>query len=295
MEIGSLEEQKFTNFLLIHSLGVSNNFDLSSNNTAGYSHTETYPIIARLIIEINTSTKQWAKRSDVKAKFLIDVDGSVLLNNAIKLSEKTAEWTAGNMFDFWSKDMTTRSNPFLGQFSRNRIDDETAYWSVSLGNPPNLQDQVVTESRVEQTAFALEEQLEEFLILNWEKLDLGKKYKILKNEANKPSQFRIDNHILDILAESFDGKELLVIELKRGKTSDQVVGQILRYMGVVKEKKAKPDQEVSGLIIGGQEDENVRLALSNIKNVEFNTYNIEFTLVPQQKKGLVVTQIAITL
>jgi len=36
---------------------------------------------------------------------------------------------------------------------------------------------------------------------------------------------------IDILAVSKDQKELLVVELKKGRASDVVVGQIQRYMG----------------------------------------------------------------
>jgi restriction system protein len=38
--------------------------------------------------------------------------------------------------------------------------------------------------------------------------------------------------------------------LKRGRVSDNVVGQILRYMGYVKEVLAEKNQEVLGVIIG---------------------------------------------
>jgi RecB family endonuclease NucS len=40
---------------------------------------------------------------------------------------------------------------------------------------------------------------------------------------------------MDILAISKDRSRLLVIELKRGRASDAVVGQIQRYMGFVHE------------------------------------------------------------
>jgi len=38
---------------------------------------------------------------------------------------------------------------------------------------------------------------------------------------------------IDILAISNDRKKLLVVELKRGRVSDVVVGQLLRYMGLL--------------------------------------------------------------
>jgi len=45
-------------------------------------------------------------------------------------------------------------------------------------------------------------------------------------------------------------------------TSDQAVGQLLRYIGYVKENVAQSGQSVSGLIIAGDYDEHLRLAAS---------------------------------
>ena len=42
----------------------------------------------------------------------------------------------------------------------------------------------------------------------------------------------------------------LVIELKKGRASDSVVGQIQRYMGYVKDELAEKNQPVKGVIIG---------------------------------------------
>lgn len=55
---------------------------------------------------------------------------------------------------------------------------------------------------------------------------------------------------------------LVVIELKRGMASDQAVGQVLRYIGYVKENIASPDQKVHGWIIAGDYDEHLRLSAS---------------------------------
>ena len=72
---------------------------------------------------------------------------------------------------------------------------------------------------------------------------------------------------------------VLVIELKRGRTSDVVVGQIQRYMGYVKEELLEPGQVVKGLIIGKEDDLRLRRALSVCQNIEFYKYKIDFKLV----------------
>lgn len=56
--------------------------------------------------------------------------------------------------------------------------------------------------------------------------------------------------------------DLVIIELKRGLSSDEAIGQVLRYVGYVKENLATEDQEVFGWIVTGDYDEHLRLAAS---------------------------------
>ena len=87
-----------------------------------------------------------------------------------------------------------------------------------------------------------------------------------------------DTGPIDILAVSKDNKTLLVIELKKGRVSDSVVGQIQRYMGFVKEELAEPDQNVKGIIIALKDDIKIRRALSVVNNIDFYRYEINFML-----------------
>jgi hypothetical protein len=54
--------------------------------------------------------------------------------------------------------------------------------------------------------------------------------------------------------------DLIVVELKRGLTSDETIGQVLRYVGWVRENIAEADQKVRGWIVAGDYDEHLRLA-----------------------------------
>lgn len=83
---------------------------------------------------------------------------------------------------------------------------------------------------------------------------------------------------IDILAISKDKTELLVLELKRDRASDTVVGQIQRYMGYLKEVLAEEGQKVKGVIIALENDNKIKRALSVTSNIDFYTYKINFKL-----------------
>ncbi len=128
--------------------------------------------------------------------------------------------------------------------------------------------------------FAMEKHLEEFLVKNWKNTILGKKYDIYEVDGDVVGQqFPTDTGAIDILAISKDKKALLVIELKKGRTSDVVVGQIQRYMGFVKEELAESNQIVKGIIVGLESDKRLERALVVTNNIEFYRYQIDFKLI----------------
>ncbi len=137
-------------------------------------------------------------------------------------------------------------------------------------NDPDVEDPV---------AFAMEKHLEEFLVRNWSQTDLSKEFTIYEDEGEiVGQQFSTDVGPIDILAISRDKKRLLVVELKRGRASDVVVGQLLRYMGYIKGKVAECDQSVEGCIIALEDDPKLQWALSTQPNVAFYRYQISFRL-----------------
>ena len=129
------------------------------------------------------------------------------------------------------------------------------------------------------SAFALEEHLEAFLVKNWEKTPLAKDFAIFEEEGEqKGQQYNTDAGIIDILAVSRDKKRILIIELKRGRVSDVVVGQVLRYMGYVREQIAESNQTVEGVIIGLEDDQKLKWAISSVPSISFYRYKIDFKL-----------------
>lgn len=142
----------------------------------------------------------------------------------------------------------------------------------------NREEFSVNDETVESPlSFVLERHLEDFLVSNWTNTELGKLYDIFEQEGQVVGQqFDTDTGPIDILARSKDGKELVVIELKRGRVSDVVVGQILRYMSFVKE--LDDSKTVKGIIIGTDDDPKFRRALSMVPMVEFYKYEVSFKL-----------------
>mgnify|MGYP000108712831 CR=1 FL=1 len=91
-------------------------------------------------------------------------------------------------------------------------------------------------------------------------------------------QYQSDTGPMDILAIKKDKSQLLVVELKKGRASDAVVGQVLRYMGYVKQELAEPNQSVKGVIIALDDDTRIRRALAMTPDISFYRYEVSFKL-----------------
>jgi restriction system protein len=140
---------------------------------------------------------------------------------------------------------------------------------------------VATDPEIEDpVAFAMEKHLEAFLVANWNQTILSKEFSIYEEDGDPVGQqYPTDAGPIDILAISKDKKRLLVVELKRGRVTDVVVGQVLRYMGFVKEQVAEDDQSVEGAIIALEDDQRMRWALASVPSISFYRYQISFKLV----------------
>ena len=138
---------------------------------------------------------------------------------------------------------------------------------------------ISTDPTVEDaSSFALEEHLEAFLVKNWATTEFGRDYDIYEDEGVKAQQYQTDTGPLDILAISKDKRRLLVVELKKGRASDAVVGQTLRYMSFVQEELAESGQTVLGAIVAHEDDQRIRRALTMTPNISFYRYQVNFRL-----------------
>ncbi len=140
---------------------------------------------------------------------------------------------------------------------------------------------ISTDDTVEDpSAFAIEKHLEDFLVHNWSSTEFSKEFDIYEEDGEKVGQqYQTDTGPIDILAISKDKKTLLVIELKKGRASDVVVGQTLRYMGFVHDELAEDNQIVNGAIVALEDDQRIRRALAMTPNITFYRYQVSFKLV----------------
>ena len=168
---------------------------------------------------------------------------------------------------------STGSIGTVSNISQHRYELEKLLGNISA---PKL---IATDSTVEDpSSFALEEHLEDFLVKNWEHTEFGKEYEIYEEDGEKAQQYQTDTGPLDILAISKDKKRLLVVELKKGRASDMVVGQTLRYMSFVQEELAEDGQTVLGVIVAHDDDQRIRRALKLTPNISFYRYQVSFKL-----------------
>ena len=125
--------------------------------------------------------------------------------------------------------------------------------------------------------FYMEQQLEDFIIENWDGTEFGKEFDLIYKDGELISQqYMTDIGRIDILAKVKKDGSHVVIELKRNQTSDDTVGQITRYMGWIEENLH--DDKVKGIIVAGKYDEKLYYAQKRLKDIEVFLYEVNFKL-----------------
>jgi hypothetical protein len=152
---------------------------------------------------------------------------------------------------------------------------EDDYDLIVLGKTSDKSDEIQNT-----TEFALEKYLQEFIVTNWKSIDFGEKLEIFKDDdGNSGEHYGTSVGYPDLVCVNTDTKDFVVIELKKGRESDKVVGQTLRYMGWIKENLAKPKQNVRGIIIMKDKDERVTYAIQPVNDkIKVMYYQVVFKL-----------------
>lgn len=127
-------------------------------------------------------------------------------------------------------------------------------------------------------SIVLEKYLEELIVTNFDKIFKGKLKLYTTPTGELGRQYPTEIGIIDILAIEPETNSFIVVELKKGRQSDEVVGQILRYMGWIDEFLCKDEQSVKGIIICEGADPELLSALRITPNIELKYYKIDFEL-----------------
>lgn len=85
-----------------------------------------------------------------------------------------------------------------------------------------------------------------------------------------------DGGRIDLLCRDIEDN-VVVVELKRGKADDEVIGQLARYMGWAREVLGD-DGTIRGVIIANVVSQRLRRAASVVPNVRLVSYSVEFRL-----------------
>jgi len=141
-------------------------------------------------------------------------------------------------------------------------------WRIYSLYAPSEEIEEEVISQKEEIPDILEDPLREFIAKHLETIEKGLKLIQTKYRTKQ----RVGE--IDILCNDAKGK-FVVIEVKRWKDSDKVVGQILRYMGAIKEEKGS---EPRGIIVLNQEDKRLNYALFMLKDVKVKYYTLNFTI-----------------
>lgn len=132
----------------------------------------------------------------------------------------------------------------------------------------------------EAVRFGLEKHLQEFLFDNWEASVLGQEWELFEKDGEIVG-FEYDTREIgriDLLARHRSAPRWLVVELKRGRSSDRAVGQLLRYRSWVQRNLASDGERVEGMIIAEEAGPKIRYALADLPHAEVVTYSVEFDL-----------------
>lgn len=134
------------------------------------------------------------------------------------------------------------------------------------------------ESEQETFAFPLENHLQAFIAQNIESIKINGKNLMLYSDdsGNDGVEYQTDIGRIDILAVD-EQSDFFVFELKVGKGPDSAVGQVLRYMGWIKEKLAQ-NKNVTGIVVSKKANDKIKYAASMTPDVHLFEYDLAFDI-----------------
>jgi len=188
------------------------------------------------------SSLSLSHRQNIANKFGLTLTGKTIGKKIVDSNNKIINY----FDDLCNKIPISKMNNFI----KNRFYSDFIY-SQSMerilwdSEEKNNKDEEYDDYTAEDQSFFLEKYLENFIFTNWDNItELSNDYEIIVDDDNLPItlQYKTSVGIIDLLVKHKKENQYLVIELKRSKTSDKTMGQILRYMGWVKKNLVNGDE-----------------------------------------------------
>jgi len=268
--------KKFLRFLLFESIPIKERLQKAFSKRSGYAIRGLGRAVVTPILLVvypkkygvwNTRSEAALKRLNLFPRFL---SKDTFADKYLKVNQTLLELADKYNISLWQLDGV------LGEISGSSPFD------ISQSEEETIEEEAKEHGIVDLPNFGMERHLEDFLVVNWNKTVFGKKYELIEEEGDLVSQqYSTPVGLIDILALSRDGKKYLVIELKKGRSSDAVVGQILRYIAWVRENLAK-DKQVKGMVVVLEMDEKLKYALKELKDITLYTYQVNFKLTKEE-------------
>jgi len=117
--------------------------------------------------------------------------------------------------------------------------------------------------------FMYEADLQNSLVRQAEELFPGFK---IYGENLEGIEFQIEGKRIDLLLENESENKLLAIELKANIADYKIYGQISMYLNLLEEQF--PDKTIEGIIIAGEIDKTLKIAIKKDKSVKLKSYKM---------------------
>jgi hypothetical protein len=133
--------------------------------------------------------------------------------------------------------------------------------------------------------FAKERHLQQYLVNHWDRMGLSEQWEIYADSDDPQAGVEFSTGIgrPDILLTHTSDAHICILELKKGGTSDQAVGQLLRYVGWVRQhledlEGVSTDADVEGRLIVSKPSEKLEYAISVVPELTLYEYEMEVRL-----------------
>jgi endonuclease len=222
----------------------------------------------------------------VKKRFLVvqkGAEGSVTLHRMKEWLRQHPDRTPGGMTP------SNTSRQLLSAFRKQGWSAQETEEEVRLIPPEVAADSAVEElvgeadadeevtTEEERFAFAVESHLRDFIAKNLGALPMPHRGLRLYSENGVSGvEFQTGVGRIDILATDHSGN-FIVFELKLAHGPDRAMGQLLRYIGWVRNNLAR-GRQVFGVIVAQDVGENLRYAAVSVPNITLLEYELTFRL-----------------